>query len=66
MGGALIREMQRIARERGAYGAFVQAESGDEPAIALYTKYGKRLDAVHFDLDLERESLRLPDGEERH
>src|SRR5215510_4534623 len=37
---ALIEELQKWAAERGAYVIFVQADLGDEPAIALYTKLG--------------------------
>jgi aminoglycoside 3-N-acetyltransferase I len=29
---------------------FVQADLGDEPAIALYTKLGVREDVLHFDV----------------
>ncbi|MGE0350135.1 AAC(3)-I family aminoglycoside N-acetyltransferase [Hydrogenophaga sp.] len=48
---ALIEELQRVARERGAYVIFVQADHGDDPAIALYSKLGVREDVLHFDLD---------------
>jgi aminoglycoside 3-N-acetyltransferase I len=47
---ALIQELQKIAEVRGAYVIFVQADLGDEPAIALYTKLGIREDVLHFDL----------------
>ena len=47
---ALIAELQAIADERGAYVIFVQADRGDEPAIALYTKLGIREDVLHFDI----------------
>lgn len=47
---ALIRELQQIARARGAYVIFVQADHGDDPAIALYTKLGAREDVLHFDI----------------
>src|SRR5215831_11898434 len=47
---ALIRSLQRLAAERGAYVIFVQADLGDDPAIALYTKLGTREDVLHFDL----------------
>ncbi len=47
---ALILELKRIAKQRGAYVIFVQADPGDEPAIALYTKLGKREDVMHFDI----------------
>jgi aminoglycoside 3-N-acetyltransferase I len=50
---ALIEELKEIARARGAYVIFVQADWGDDPAIALYEKLGVREDAVHFDIPVE-------------
>lgn len=47
---ALIRELETIAVARGAYVVFVQADLGDEPAIALYSKLGTREDVLHFDI----------------
>jgi len=47
---AMIRELQELAAERGIYVIFVQADRGDEPAIALYTKLGVREDVLHFDI----------------
>jgi aminoglycoside 3-N-acetyltransferase I len=47
---ALIERLQVIAADRGAYVIYVQADYGDEPAIALYTKLGEREDVMHFDL----------------
>lgn len=47
---ALIAEVQRIASEIGAWVLFVQADHGDDPAIALYTKLGAREDVLHFDI----------------
>ncbi len=49
---ALIRRLQEIGAERGAWVIFVQAdtEADDEPAIALYTKLGSREDVLHFDI----------------
>jgi aminoglycoside 3-N-acetyltransferase I len=47
---ALIVELKAIAEERGAYVIFVQADLGDAPAIALYTKMGTREDVLHFDI----------------
>lgn len=47
---ALIEELKRIAADRGAYVVFVQADHGDDPAIALYTKLGVREDVLHFDI----------------
>lgn len=48
---ALIEALKQVARERGAYVIFVQADHGDDPAIALYTKLGVREDVLHFDID---------------
>jgi ribosomal protein S18 acetylase RimI-like enzyme len=47
---ALIRELQRIALAESAWVIFVQADYGDDPAVALYTKLGTREDVMHFDL----------------
>jgi aminoglycoside 3-N-acetyltransferase I len=48
----LIEALKKIALDRGAYVIFVQADYGDEPAIALYTKLGVREDVMHFDIEL--------------
>jgi aminoglycoside 3-N-acetyltransferase I len=50
---ALIRELGKVAADRGAYVMFVQADLGDDPAIALYTKLGSREDVLHFDIAIE-------------
>ncbi|RIL06918.1 MAG: AAC(3)-I family aminoglycoside N-acetyltransferase [Proteobacteria bacterium] len=50
---ALIRELAKIAATRGAHVIFVQADAGDEPAIALYTKLGAREEVLHFDIPVE-------------
>jgi aminoglycoside 3-N-acetyltransferase I len=47
---ALIRRLQRVAAARAAYVIFVQADPGDAPAIALYSKLGRREDVLHFDI----------------
>ena len=47
---ALIAEVQSIASDIGAWALFVQADHGDDPAIALYTKLGTREDVMHFDI----------------
>lgn len=47
---ALIGELQAIAAARGAWVIFVQADYGDDPAIALYTRLGTREDVMHFDI----------------
>ncbi len=48
---ALIEALKEIARARGAYVIYVQADYGDDPAIALYSKLGVREDVMHFDID---------------
>jgi len=52
---ALIRALQRLARELGAYVIFIQADYGDGPAVALYTKLGTREEVLHFDISPEYE-----------
>jgi len=47
---ALIAALQHIAADIGAWAVFVQADYGDDPAVALYTKLGAREDVMHFDL----------------
>ena len=47
---AMIQELQNIAAERGIWVIFVQADYGDDPAIALYTKLGVREEVLHFDI----------------
>jgi aminoglycoside 3-N-acetyltransferase I len=47
---ALIGDLKVIARGRGAYVIYVQADYIDPPAIALYTKLGTREDVLHFDI----------------
>lgn len=49
---ALIEELKPIARQCGAGVIFVQADYGDDPAIALYTKLGVREDVLHFDISV--------------
>lgn len=47
---ALIDTLRHHAAARGCSTLFVQAVDGDDQAIALYTKLGKRDDVVHFDI----------------
>ena len=47
---AMISELQNVAAARSIHVIFVQADHGDEPAIALYTKLGIREDVLHFDI----------------
>lgn len=48
---AMIRTLQGLAAERDAWVIYVQADHGDDPAIALYTKLGTREDVLHFDIE---------------
>lgn len=47
---AMIERLKGLAVARGIYAIFVQADHGDDPAIALYTKLGIREDVLHFDI----------------
>ena len=49
---ALISALRDIAKRRSAYVIFVQADYGDDPAIALYEKFGAREEVLHFDIPL--------------
>ncbi len=53
---ALIKQLGEIASSCGAWVIYVQADYGDEPAIALYTKLGVRQDVMHFDIVVEEGS----------
>lgn len=46
----LIAALRAHAAARGCWTMFVQADYGDDPAIALYTKLGAREDVMHFDI----------------
>jgi aminoglycoside 3-N-acetyltransferase I len=50
---ALIKHLGDIASSRGGWVIYVQADYGDDPAIALYTKLGRREDVMHFDIEPE-------------
>lgn len=58
----LIRSLQEIAAERGAWVIFVQADTQpeDEPAIALYSKPGVREEVLHFDIRVNATINKLP------
>lgn len=47
---AMIQELRRVAATLGIYVIFVQADYGDDPAVALYTSLGVREDVMHFDI----------------
>jgi aminoglycoside 3-N-acetyltransferase I len=46
----LIAQLRKLAHEIGAWVVYVQADYGDDPAIALYEKLGVREEVMHFDL----------------
>jgi len=52
---ALIERLRGIAAGRGAWVIYVQADYGDDPAIALYEKLGVREDVMHFDIPVGKE-----------
>lgn len=54
----LIRHLQRLAAERGAYVIFVQADLEDGPAIALYDSLGLKETVHHFDISVPARKLR--------
>jgi len=47
---ALIEHLRVLAAACGAWVVYVQADDGDEPAIALYSKLGVRERVLHFDI----------------
>ena len=47
---AMIDRLRAHAADIGAWVVFVQADYGDDPAVALYTKLGTREDVMHFDI----------------
>jgi len=48
----LVNALKAIAKERGAYVLFVQADAGDTAAIQLYESMGTREDVHHFDISV--------------
>ncbi len=47
---SLIEYLKPIARARGAWVIYVQADQGDDPAILLYSSLGAREQVLHFDI----------------
>jgi aminoglycoside 3-N-acetyltransferase I len=47
---ALIAALGRLGAARGCQVMFVQADHGDDAAIALYTRLGTREEVLHFDI----------------
>ncbi len=54
---ALIEALKPIARARGGWMMFVQADPVDGPAVALYDKLGRREDVLHFDISPAADQL---------
>ncbi|MGB3167377.1 MAG: GNAT family N-acetyltransferase, partial [Alteraurantiacibacter sp.] len=50
---ALIAAVRDIARARGGWVVMVQADREDDPAVALYTKLGRREEILHFDIAVD-------------
>ena len=50
---ALIGHLRELAAQDQAYVIFVQADYGDDPAIALYDKLGTREEVLHFDIAVD-------------
>ena len=48
---ALIERLKVIAREKGAWMIFVQADPPDKPAVALYRKLGVEERVLHYDIN---------------
>lgn len=48
---ALVDALRRVARDKGAAVVYVQADRGDDAAIALYSKLGVGRDVLHFDIE---------------
>ena len=51
----LIQHLQGIAARRSAWVIYVQADYGDDPAVALYEKLGAREEVMHFDISVPPE-----------
>jgi aminoglycoside 3-N-acetyltransferase I len=49
---ALIDHLVVVGREIGAYVIYVQADLIDGAAIALYSRFGRREEVLHFDIDV--------------
>lgn len=53
---SLIEALKPIGRVRGARVLFVQADRGDEPALALYRTLGTGEEPFHFDIAVDADS----------
>lgn len=52
---ALIDALRAVARARGAWVIYVQADPPDAAAVALYDKLGRREEVLHFDIGVDRD-----------
>lgn len=50
----VIQHLVQLAKARGAWAVYVQADKGDEPAIQLYESMGLREDVLHFDIHMDQ------------
>jgi aminoglycoside 3-N-acetyltransferase I len=46
----LLDAVRAVAVARGAWAVYVQADRADAPAVALYSKFGRAENVLHFDL----------------
>jgi aminoglycoside 3-N-acetyltransferase I len=51
---ALIQRLRQIATDRAAWVIYVQADYGDDPAIALYEGLGSREEVLHYDIEVSK------------
>ncbi len=49
----LINDLKPIAKQKGAYIIFVQADPPDEPAVKLYESLGVKEEVFHFDISVD-------------
>ena len=55
---ALINALRQLARDRGCWVIFVQADPPDEAAVALYDGLGTREEVLHFDISVSGQRAR--------
>ncbi len=61
----LIEHLRQIAVSRRGYVIFVQADYGDDAAVALYTKLGVREEVMHFDIEIGQTDRASSEGSDR-
>lgn len=59
---SLIEHLREFAATLEAWVIYVQADYGDDPAVALYTRLGVREDVMHFDIPVIGPDDRKPGG----